>query len=128
MPVSPDYKEFVRELLAPLGAVTIKPFFGGLEAKYGDVQFAWVLSDTLYFKVDDENRQDYIDAGSGPFTYEGKSRPVEMSYYRVPDALMNDPGGIAEWAERAHQAALRSRIGQPPRRARRTENRRPGRR
>ena len=102
--------------------------FGGYGLYYDGLMFGLIADDVLYFKVDDENRQDYIEAGSGPFTYEGKSRPVEMSYYRVPDAWMDDPGSIAGWAERAHQAAQRSRIGQPPRRARRTENRRLGRR
>ncbi len=128
MSSSTEFRDKVLGLLLVFGPVQARAMFGGYGVYFDGLMFGLLADDVLYFKVDDENRQDYIDAGSGPFTYEGKSRPVEMSYYRVPDALMNDPGGIAEWAERAHQAALRSRIGQPPRRARRTENRRPGRR
>ena len=102
--------------------------FGGYGLYLDGLMFGLIANDVLYFKVDDQNRQSYIDAGSGPFTYEGKSRPVEMSYYRVPDELMDDPGRIAEWAELAHQAAQRSRIGQLPRRSRREPAKRPRRR
>jgi len=109
MPVSPDYKEFVRELLAPLGAVTIKPFFGGLEAKYGDVQFAWVLSDTLYFKVDDGNRADFEDAGVGPFMYERNGREIAIrKLYEVPAYLFDEPDEMLVWARKAIDAERRA--------------------
>ncbi len=101
--------------------------FGGFGVYLDGLMFGLIAYDTLYFKVDDGNRQEYIDAGEPPFTYQGKSRPVEMSYYRVPERLFDNPVELAEWAERAHQAAQRSKIAQPPRR-RTGRHRRPGRR
>ena len=128
MTLNPDFRDKVIGLLLAFGPVQARAMFGGYGVYLDGLMFGLIAEDVLYFKVDDGNRQEYIDAGSLPFTYEGKSRPVEMSYYRVPDTLMDDPGGIAGWAERAHQAAQRSRIGQPPRRSRRVPNKRPRRR
>ena len=109
MPVSPDYKDFVCELLTPLGAITIKPFFGGLEVKYGEVQFAWVLNDTLYFKVDDGNRPDFEDAGVGPFEYErnGKTFAVRK-LNEVPAFLFDEPDEMLVWARKAIDAEMRA--------------------
>ena len=128
MSSSSEFRDKALGLLLVFGPVQARAMFGGYGLYLDGLMFGLIANDVLYFKVDDQNRQSYIDAGSGPFTYEGKSRPVEMSYYRVPDELMDDPGRIAEWAERAHQAAQRSRIGQPPRRSRREPAKRPRRR
>ena len=109
MPVSPDYKEFVGELLTPLGAITIKPFFGGLEVKYGEVQFAWVLSDVLYFKVDDGNRADYEEADVGPFMYERDGREIMIrKLYEVPAFLFDEPDEMLAWARKAIEAEMRA--------------------
>ena len=109
MPVSPDYKEFVGELLTPLGAITIKPFFGGLEVKYGEVQFAWVLSDVLYFKVDDGNRADYEEAAVGPFMYERDGREIMIrKLYEVPAFLFDEPDEMLAWARKAIEAEMRA--------------------
>lgn len=109
MPVSPEYKEFVKELLTPLGAITIKPFFGGLEVKYGEVQFAWVLNDVLYFKVDDINRCDFEDAGVPVFEYERNGRVIEIRKLReVPAFLFDEPDEMRVWARKAVEVEMRA--------------------
>lgn len=128
MTLNPDFRDKVLGLLLALGPVQARTMFGGYGVYLDGLMFGLIAEEVLYFKVDDGNRKDYIDAGSTPFTYQGKSKPVEMSYYQVPDSLMNNPGEIAKWAECAHQAAQRSRIGQPRRRIRRVPNKRPRRR
>ena len=35
MPISPEYREFVAELLAPLGPIGIRNMFGGAGVYYG---------------------------------------------------------------------------------------------
>ena len=106
MPSSTDFCDRALGLLLSFGPVTARAMFG------------LIAHDTLYFKIDDGNHDDYIKAGAGPFTYEGKRRPVEMSYYQVPEAFMDNPTSLAKWVERAHQAAKRSRAKNPPRRKR----------
>lgn len=65
--------------LTPMGPVTGRNMFGGFGIFMDGLMFGLVAYDELYFKVDDGNRADYESAGSRPFTYEGKSSPVEMS-------------------------------------------------
>lgn len=116
MPSSTDFRDRALGLLLPFGPVSARAMFGGYGLYLDGVMFGLIAFDTLYFKVDDGNRDEYIDAGTGPFTYEGKRRPIEMSYYQVPDKVMNNPTTLAKWAERAHQAAKRARAKNPPRR------------
>jgi len=127
MPPNPEFRDRVLGLLLAFGPVQARSMFGGYGLYLDGLMFGLIAHDVLYFKVDDGNRQEYLDAGEKPFTYDGKSRPVEMSYYRVPERLFDDPGELAEWAGRAHEAARRSKIAQPPRR-RTGQRKRPGRR
>lgn len=119
MPSSTEFRDHALGLLLAFGPVTARSMFGGYGLYLDGLMFGLIAHDTLYFKVDDESRDDYITAGTGPFTYEGKRRPVEMSYYQIPESLMDNPVTLAKWAERAHQAAKRSRAKNPPRRRRR---------
>ena len=118
MPSNTDFCDRALGLLLSFGPVTARAMFGGYGLYLDGVMFGLIAHDTLYFKIDDGNRDDYIKAGAGPFTYEGKRRPVEMSYYQVPEAFMDNPTSLAKWAERAHQAAKLSRAKNPPRRKR----------
>ena len=109
MPVSPDYRDFVHELLSPLGSVTMKRFFGGFEVKYGEVQFAWVLNDTLYFKVDDESRPDFEEAGVAPFEYERNGKPFTLrKLHEAPAFLFDEPDEMLVWARKAVEAEMRA--------------------
>jgi DNA transformation protein len=109
MAVSPEFRDFVAELLAPLGPVSLRRMFGGLGAFHGDVMFALVAGDTLYFKVDDGNRGEFETAGSGPFQYEAKGRKRGLvSYYEVPPEVLEDPEDCLAWGRRAVDAAFRA--------------------
>ena len=115
MPSSTSFRDYTLGLLLPFGPVTARAMFGGYGLYLDGVMFGLIAHDKLYFKVDDGNREDYIKAGSGPFTYEGKRRPVEMSYYRTPGSIAESPMVLAAWAERAFQAAKRARVKNPSR-------------
>ena len=59
--------------------------------------------------VDAETKQAFAAAGGQPFEYEREGRkPVEMSYWTLPDEHMADPGTPLPWAERAVAAARRN--------------------
>lgn len=99
----------VLDLLAGWGGVSARKMFGGYGLYRQGVMFALVAEDVLYFKVDDQNRAEFKAAGMGPFTYEGKSRPVEMSYYEAPPELFDDGEAMTACTRRAFAAALRSK-------------------
>jgi DNA transformation protein len=62
--------------------------------------FGLIADDVAFLKVDDSNREDYIQAGSSPFKpYADK--PVSMSYYEVPPDVLERPEELMRWAERS---------------------------
>src|ERR1700687_3509283 len=56
MAASDSFAEFVREQLAPLGPVTMRRMFGKTGVFCDGLMFGMVTDNTLYFRVDDQNR------------------------------------------------------------------------
>lgn len=115
MPSSTEFRDRALGALLAFGPVESRAMFGGYGFYLDGVMFGLIAYDMLYFKVDDGNRDSFVEAGMKPFTYEGKRRPVEMSYYQIPPAVFDDPGELADWAEASLAAAKRSRRKNPPR-------------
>ena len=98
-------RERLEELFAGLGQIRIRRMFGGLGIYRGEAMFALVANDTLYMKADTALAEDYAAAGSVPFTYEGKGKPVTMNYWRLPDSAQDDPDEATGWARRSLSVA-----------------------
>jgi len=115
MTVSPEFRDYVLEMLEPLGGVTARPMFGGAALYRDGTVFALIADEVLYFKVDEANRPDYQAAGTTPFRpYQGK--PFTMPYWEVPADVIEDPRAIRDWALRAWEAGRRA--GHPEKRGR----------
>ena len=97
------------ELLSPLGAATARRMFGGWGIYLEGLMFALIAFERLYLKVDDTTRAQWEAAGCEPFVYEGKGKPVRMSYYTPPHEAMEAPDLMLPWARMALGAALRAR-------------------
>jgi DNA transformation protein len=107
MPVSAAYKTFIQDLLADFGPVSIRRMFGGAGVYADGVMFAILAEDTLYLKADEVSARAFAAEGKGPFTYRPKDRgPVALSYWEVPERLLDDPDELVAWARRAHAVAL----------------------
>ncbi|MDE1174376.1 MAG: TfoX/Sxy family protein [Parvibaculaceae bacterium] len=121
MAVSAEYKSFIGEMLEGLGPIRIRNMFGGAGVYLDDLMFGLILSETLFFKVDERNLADYVDEGQGPVSYEMASgKIVEMSYYEVPERLYDEPDELAVWARKALDAALKARAAKPARSAKKS--------
>lgn len=105
---SPEFCDYLVDLLRPFGPVALRRMFGGAGLYRDGVMFGLVAYDTLYLKVDDTTRPAFVAAGMGPFTYEGKSEPVTMSYFQAPPEAMEDADLLAGWARDAYSVALRA--------------------
>ncbi len=120
MAVSPAFSTHVTDLLKGFGAFGLRRMFGGAGLFRDDLMFGLIADDTLYFKVDDENRPDFEAQGMRPFTYQVKSRNSRsvMAYFQVPPDLLEEPGELVAWAEKAYAAAVRAAKKKPPRKKR----------
>ncbi|HYW32122.1 MAG TPA: TfoX/Sxy family protein [Gemmatimonas sp.] len=108
MPVSESYRTFILETLGRvLPDIRSRKMFGGVGVYCGDLFFALLDNDTLYFKVDDETRGDYEAIRMGPFRPFGEGGE-SMQYYEVSAELIEEPETLAQWAERAVAVARRA--------------------
>jgi DNA transformation protein and related proteins len=113
MAVSSGFLDLVRELLGPLGHITVKKMFGGASIYCDGVLFALVDDDVLYFKADDASKFRYESEGLKPFTYEGQTGPVSMSYWRAPERLYDEPDEMLESARVAISVAAKAKMSVP---------------
>jgi DNA transformation protein and related proteins len=108
MVASDSFAEFLREQLAPLGRVTMRRMFGKTGVFCNGLMFGMVTNDTLYFRVDDHNRTVFKEAESvPPLNYEKKGRTIDLSFWRVPERLLDEPEELVTWARAAQAAARR---------------------
>lgn len=110
MPVSDSYRDFVLEQLGRVVPVRHRAMFGGVGIYAGDLFFALIDDDILFFKVDDETRPAFEAAGMEPFTYgrpDGKTGT--MGYYRLPADVLEDVVELEDWVQRALAVARRAR-------------------
>ena len=108
MVASDGFAEFLRERLAPLGRITMRRMFGKTGVFYDGVMFAMVTEDTLYFRVDDDNRAVFKEAESvPPLNYEKQGRMIDLSFWRAPERLLDEPDELVTWARVALAAARR---------------------
>jgi DNA transformation protein len=108
MVASDSFAEFLRERLAPLGRVTMRRMFGKTGVFCDGVMFGMVTDDTLYFRVDDHNRAAFKEAESfPPLNYAKKGHTIDLSFWRAPERLLDEPDELVTWARTALAAARR---------------------
>jgi len=110
MATSTEYLDFLKEQFAGFGAVTVRRMFSGAGIYRDGLMFALIARDTLYLKADAASRGEFEALNLKPFTYEAKgTKKVIMSYWRAPEACLDDPEELTLWARKAFAAALRAR-------------------
>ena len=107
--------EFIRELFAPFGPVTIKHMFGGAGIWSDGLMFALVFDGAIFLKVDESSIPDFAHEGSKPFVYtraksRGRVGRASLSYWRLPERLYDNPEELALWAARAFAIAERKKF------------------
>ena len=62
MVASDSFAEFLREQLSPLGHLTLRRMFGKTGVFCDGVMLGMVSDNTLYFRVDEDNRAAFEEA------------------------------------------------------------------
>jgi DNA transformation protein and related proteins len=108
MVASDSFAEFLREQLAPLGRVTMRRMFGKTGVFCDGVMLGMVTDNMLYLRVDDHNREAFQEAASSPpLSYEKKGSAIDLSFWRAPERLFDEPDELVTWARLAMAAARR---------------------
>ena len=113
MAVSASFRNYLLEQLGQIRLVTTRPMFGGLCIFAEGRAFALVADETLYFKVNDSNRPDFVLAGMGPFLPFGDpDKP--MQYYELPIEVLEDADQLAPWMAKAIAVAIAAKVKPKP--------------
>jgi DNA transformation protein len=108
MVASDGFAEFLREQLAPLGRITLRRMFGKTGVFCDGVMLGMVTDNTLYFRVDDQNRVTFKEAESAPpLNYRKRGTTIDLSFWRVPERLFDEPDEFVTWGQAALAAARR---------------------
>src|ERR1700739_1153174 len=111
----PMDREFLIDLFAHFGPVTIRRMFSGFGISADGANFALALRAGLYFRADELTIPHFEAEGSKPFSYQTRSRTVTVnSYWQLPARLFDDPEELTEWARAALAAAQRAALKKMP--------------
>jgi DNA transformation protein len=104
-------RDFLIELFAGFGPVTIRRMFSGYGVSADGINFALVLRGAVYLRADEQTIPRFENESCGPFRYEagGEVRMI-ASYWQMPERLYDDPDEVTEWARAAHAAAGRAAL------------------
>jgi len=107
--------EFIRDLFAQFGPVTVRRMFSGAGIFRDGLMFGLIIRDVIYLKADEATIAGFEREGCAPFTYtRGKSsgRPSQhaLPYWRLPERLYDDSDELAVWARQAFEAAERRKL------------------
>ena len=108
MGASDSFAEFLREQLGSLGPITMRRMFGKTGVFCDGVMMAMVRDNTLYFRVDDDNRAVFSEAECfPPLNYEKKGGIIDLAFWRAPERLFDEPDELLTWGRAALAAAER---------------------
>jgi DNA transformation protein len=108
MVASASFAEFLREELGVLGRITTRRMFGKTGVFCDGAMLGMVADNVLYFRVDDGNQAAFAEAATvPPLNYEKKGVAIDLSFWRAPERLFDEPDELLAWAREALAAARR---------------------
>jgi DNA transformation protein and related proteins len=108
-------RDFLIDLLADFGPVTIRRMFSGFGISADGTNFALSLRAGLYLRADEQTIPQFEAEGSQPFQYHTRTKTVTVnSYWQLPARLFDDSEELAAWARAALAAAQRAALRKRP--------------
>jgi DNA transformation protein len=92
------FKDYILDIFEEFPDIVVKRMFSSWGFYSEGIFFAIVFDGELYFKVDDNNKADYGHVESHAFTYKRKGKDVSLSYWSVPEEILEDKELLFEWA------------------------------
>ena len=108
-------RDFLIDLFADFGPVTIRRMFSGFGISADGTNFALALRAGLYLRADEQTIPQFEAEGSMPFQYQTRTKTVTVnSYWQLPARLFDDSEELADWAKAALAAAQRAALRKRP--------------
>ncbi len=104
-------RDFLIDLFADFGPVTVRRMFSGFGISADGTNFALALRGGLYLRADQQTIARFEAEGSKPFQYQTRTKTVTVaSYWQLPERLYDDPEELTGWAKAALAAAERAAL------------------
>jgi DNA transformation protein and related proteins len=108
-------RDFLIDLFAGFGPVTIRRMFSGFGISADGTNFALALRGGLYLRADEQTIPRFEAEGSKPFQYQTRAKTVTVaSYWTLPERLYDDPEEMTDWARASLAAAQRAALRKRP--------------
>lgn len=108
MVASDSFAEFLREQLGLLGDVSLRRMFGKTGVFCDGLMLGMVRDNTLYFRVDNDNRETFKESEAfPPLNYEKGGAAIDLAFWQAPERLFDEPDEFVVWARAALGAARR---------------------
>jgi DNA transformation protein and related proteins len=108
-------RDFLIDLFADFGPVTIRRMFSGYGISADGINFALALRAGLYFRADEQTIPQFEAEGSKPFSYQTRAKTVTVnSYWELPARLFDNSEDLSNWARAALAAAQRAALRKRP--------------
>jgi DNA transformation protein len=115
-------RDFLIDLFADFGPVTIRRMFSGFGISADGINFALALRGGLYLRADEQTIPRFEAEGSKPFQYQARTKTVTVaSYWQLPERLYDDPEDLTGWAGAALAAAQRAALRKRPKKRKAAE-------
>jgi DNA transformation protein len=104
-------RDFLIDLFADFGPVTLRRMFSGFGISVDGTNFALALRSGLYLRADEQTIASFEAEGSKPFSYKTRDKTVTVaSYWQLPERLYDDSEELTGWARAALAAAERAAL------------------
>lgn len=114
----PAFTAHCLDLLASVGPVVAKRMFGGWGISVDGITFAIIADlgngERLWLKTDEHTLARFQAEACPRFVYQAKGRDMSMHYHAAPEAAMESPALMRDWALLAWQTALRAQTRPTP--------------
>lgn len=104
-----EFVNFLVEVFEEFGEINSRKMFGGYGIYHDGLMFGLVADDELYLKADKVSLGFFEERGLEPFKYIKNNKAMKMSYYLAPEEIYDERDAAKEWADRAYEAAQRSK-------------------
>jgi DNA transformation protein len=120
MPLSPDFSDYVEELIAGFGKVEIRRMFGGAGVYRNGVGFGILDDDVFYIKADTAFGAELKKQGCKPWSYSVKKDGAvrDIAYWSLPATAADDGDEASSLARRSYQVAVKAAADKPKKAAR----------
>ena len=93
--------------LRAVAAVAVKRMFGGAGVYAEGLCFAIEHGGEVFLKVDSLSQPTFVAAGSSPFTYVARGKPMPTSFWRLPAIAHEEADELRRWSSLGLEAARR---------------------